>query len=104
MAASGKAIAVTSVLRWRSVATVYRDSSPALKICAAKTWDSLLKYSYSWKKPKMCRIRAGRLAQLPSPQDSSPLDPRDARPAEATSASSQNESKGLRISPAKGSP
>ena len=83
---------------------LYRDSRPALKICAAKTWDSLWKYSYSWKKPKMCRVRevvSPSSHPLRTPLPSIRVMP---TPADATSASSQNESKGLRISPAKGSP
>ena len=39
MPASGNTIAVTSVLILRSWRRLYRDSSPALKICAAKLAD-----------------------------------------------------------------
>src|ERR1017187_413146 len=58
MPASGDTIAVTSVMTLRFGPRPYRDSSPALKICAAKTCDSLLKYSYSRKDVPHPRGRA----------------------------------------------
>src|ERR1035437_9254362 len=87
MAASGNTIAVTSVLTLRSGRRLYRDSSPVLKICAAKTCDSLLKYSYSWKTPRMCRNReVGSLSshpfRTPRPPPRAPLAPRHARRAD----------------------